>query len=124
MLTDFSARTIVDIDLSGVARPKAVRAMQRLLNDEHMRAHGKPFDFTGWVCGSLGTLGEEHLPRQRDGYNCGVFAMLLIWCLAYGAPIRSTVAARDMNGWRRIIILWLMQGYFSLEDVDDLEHME
>ena len=53
--------------------------------------------------------------EQGDGFNCGIFLILIMWCLAYGAPLDATIRVREMDAWRVRVALWMMQGSLSLE---------
>ena len=66
--------------------------------------NGRPFEFTDWTCGLLGQLS----PRQPDGFNCGVFVLIVARCLHHGVKITRRWQRQQLDEQRNLITLELM----------------
>ena len=83
VVVDFRSRRVVFADSQQREGAAVVRRACALLEVVHQALEGRPADFAGWRCGSLGAAS----PRQPDEYNCGVFVLQLARCLHHGVRI-------------------------------------
>jgi hypothetical protein len=59
------------------------------------------------------TVCKEHIQQntqQTNGYDCGMFVIMFMYCLANNLDINSTIKAKDMPLYRNIIAIAILNG--------------
>lgn len=89
--------------LGGMSK-SCIDALRRWLSDEwkDKKDASVPFDTSSW-----GTFVPKNIPLQRNGYDCGVFAILFGDYLAQGKPFDFT--QEDMPALRATVIHRILQ---------------
>ena len=103
-MLDFTTQIIAAFDSAGKDREDACRAVFKYLHELHLEQKGSPCPIR-WHCTSLGDLA----PRQKDWWNCGVFMLALMWCLAHRIPF-DAISDAHMNSWRTRLTLLIQLG--------------
>lgn len=101
---DFAARRILYVDSFHAGNQACLDTLWAYLAHEHLDKRGTPWDPAGWQAVCL----TEGVPRQANGYDCGVFACAFGECLARRAPFGFTQA--DMPYLRHRIAYELLTG--------------
>jgi len=104
VLIDFTSKQVIFVDSTGGSNTSVVSHACAILESVSHVLDDKPFDFSGWACGSLGL----HSPKQPDGHNCGVFVLLLARCLHHDGKLTRRWNTLQCNAQRDLIALELM----------------
>lgn len=101
---DFRSRAIAYHDSLHGDNAACLRALREWIAGEfEEKNEGRQFDFTGWTESC-----PKDVPAQRNGYDCGVFALVLAEHLSRdAAPI---FAQADMPYWRERISYEIISG--------------
>ena len=106
----FGARLVVTADsMNGEKEQRhdeAARAAQ-IITQELFRMRGRAgaIQWASWRYRSL----SNATVQQDDSINCGVYMLVLLWCLARGVPL-CNVCAVDWPRWRMRLALWAVRG--------------
>ncbi|KAF8528061.1 cysteine proteinase [Hysterangium stoloniferum] len=76
---NFRKKRIEAYDSMGHYRPEVYKTLRNYLDLEHRDKKMKPFDFTDWV-----DHFDEDIPKQENGYDCGVFTCQFMESLSRG----------------------------------------
>ncbi|KAJ2805326.1 SUMO1 sentrin specific peptidase 1 [Coemansia guatemalensis] len=79
---DFRSKSIAYYDALLGDNPKCLRLLMNYLHEESKDKEGQDFDEDGW---SLKC--EKEIPRQHNGYDCGVFAIMFAEYVSRDAPL-------------------------------------
>lgn len=103
---DFKNKHIVYIDSFHQGNSSCLRALWDYLEAEHMDKKKCDWDSSGWTSQCL----TQGVPKQFNGYDCGVFTCVFGECLARRAPFSFSQA--DMPYFRYKITHELVTGQF------------
>ncbi|KAJ2693591.1 SUMO1 sentrin specific peptidase 1 [Coemansia sp. RSA 1285] len=100
---DFRARAIRYYDAMGGDNAGALELLMSYLKEESRDKRKSEFDDSGWtaVC-------DKKIPRQRNGYDCGVFAVTFAEYAARDAPF--AFSQKNCSFLRRKIIYEIATG--------------
>ncbi|KAJ2082010.1 SUMO1 sentrin specific peptidase 1 [Coemansia sp. RSA 988] len=79
---DFRSKSIAYYDALLGDNPKCLRLLMNYLHEEFKDKQGQDFDENGWSMSC-----EKDIPRQRNGYDCGVFAIMFAEYVSRDAPL-------------------------------------
>ncbi|PIA17144.1 cysteine proteinase [Coemansia reversa NRRL 1564] len=81
-VVDFRCKSIVYYDALLGDNPKCLRLLMNYLHEESKDKQGNDFNEDGWSMKC-----EKEIPRQHNGYDCGVFAIMFAEYLSRDAPL-------------------------------------
>ena len=101
----FSTRNITLYDLLGTlaVNERYLTATTRYLYDRELRRNqaGTP-GYEEYAASWTKTDGSGTCPRQRNGYDCGLFVILSMAMMAQGVPLSARTYTQDMVNRRRL----------------------
>merc|ERR1712194_60553 len=81
LVVDLTKKEIVGYDSAGVSCNKNLRLMLSYLDAEHLARYHTPLP-EGWE--HTDTMVQQNIPRQGNGYDCGIFVCLYAYNVAMG----------------------------------------
>ncbi|KAJ2512151.1 SUMO1 sentrin specific peptidase 1 [Coemansia sp. RSA 2049] len=100
---DFRARAIRYYDAMGGDNTGALELLMNYLKEDSRDKRKSEFDDSGWT-----TVCDKNIPRQRNGYDCGVFAITFAEYAARDAPF--AFSQKNCSFLRRKIIYEIATG--------------
>ncbi|KAJ2662107.1 SUMO1 sentrin specific peptidase 1 [Coemansia sp. RSA 1200] len=100
---DFRARSIRYYDALGGDNADALALLMNYLKEESRDKRKSEFDDSGWT-----TVCDKKIPRQQNGYDCGVFAITFAEYAARDAPF--AFSQKNCSFLRRKVIYEIATG--------------
>ena len=106
---------IVAVDSANGKHNSKISAVQRFLEGLYNRQgaqQGAPQLTLQWRGASL----KEKTPSQQNGYDCGIFMLVALWCCIRRVPFRQALSDSLTHSgyWRSKITAWLMLGRVTM----------
>jgi len=98
---NFKKKRVEFYDSLGLRRDTVYVRLRDYINKEHIDKKKIPFDFHGW-----GDLFDEATPQQENGYDCGVFACMVMEALSRGEEVEDFVFDQSNMPYLRHRMLW------------------
>ncbi|GJJ74528.1 sentrin-specific protease 1 [Entomortierella parvispora] len=105
---DMKKKKIEYLDSLMGNNPKCFVLLRGYLESEHKDKKKTPFDFAGWTDNS-----PKNIPKQRNGFDCGVFTCTFIECKSRGMD-KFVFSQKDMEALRKHMVLSILNQSLSV----------